>query len=608
MRYYLKKLLSKNLYTSKYTIIKKYLKTLFLSNKRFYIVDYLPVWQPNASIDRDTGIHTYNKINIFGIEINEETIDWHKDYYSGYFFPLIKFNKINIQKLSNKGIDVKFPWELSRFVFALNLAAGYIHTNDEKYYIQYKKLISDWIEKNPFLYGINWKCTMDVAIRAISWILSANVFYVIISHDSEFLKKLSTSLVKHAEYISNFPEIYPDNHTTNHTTADYIGLLFLSVALNKHPKSDKWQKQAIDGILKCMDYQVYDDGGSFEASTSYHRLVTELNAMAAILSIDNKIILPDWYYKKLFKMFEFVASILDKNGNAPLIGDNDSGTILQSNYQKSKNYAYLPKLGEIIFNYRFGTYSDITELPALSLLPEITTVKMVVNSITPKSAGESRYFQNSGLCILKNKNLSCVISIMSIGQNGYGGHNHYDCGSFTVSYNGNPLVVDPGTYTYTRNYEQRNKFRSYQYHNTVIPSNIEFHHFNFEKLFATKEYFNILNEKFTNNLSYQLKFQLYQHYDPIKRKFFIEENNILIEDELKGEFIELIHLSPEVIISEINNYIVRTNFFDLHLSNCLNIEIEEYKYSIAYNLMKKSSRIKLFAENKNKIKFCLINS
>jgi len=60
-----------------------------------------------------------------------------------------------------------------------------------------------------------------------------------------------------------------------------------------------------------------------------------------------------------------------------------------------------------------------------------------------------------------------IISCGPNEQNGNGGHAHNDKLSFELCVDGEDIIVDPGTYTYTADPRWRNKFRSTAYHNTV---------------------------------------------------------------------------------------------------------------------------------------------
>ena len=170
-------------------------------------------------------------------------------------------------------------------------------------------------------------------------------------------------------YIHAFPEVYPGNHSTNHTTADYLGLLYVGRALPDHPEASRWQQRAVDGLLDCMNYQVYADGGSFEASAGYHRLVTELFGLVALLCLNHGIELPDSYYSKLKDMFGFLFAICDRQGNSPLFGDNDSGTLLQFDFAQNHNYAYLRAFYKLLFPDTGAGGHASTIYPFLALMP-----------------------------------------------------------------------------------------------------------------------------------------------------------------------------------------------------------------------------------------------
>jgi hypothetical protein len=55
----------------------------------------------------------------------------------------------NIRYCHLKGVDVKVPWELSRFQHLIILGQAYVLTNNEKYSTEFINQINDWIENNP---------------------------------------------------------------------------------------------------------------------------------------------------------------------------------------------------------------------------------------------------------------------------------------------------------------------------------------------------------------------------------------------------------------------------------------------------------------------------
>ncbi len=60
--------------------------------------------------------------------------------------------------------------------------------------------------------------------------------------------------------------------------------------------------------------------------------------------------------------------------------------------------------------------------------------------------------------------------VFDAGPHGFlnGGHAHSDALALTLSVSGRPLLIDPGTATYTMDAELRDRFRGTSMHNTVM--------------------------------------------------------------------------------------------------------------------------------------------
>lgn len=565
--------------------VGKLLKTEFIVPGALHYI-----WQ----VDKVSDEIQANEITIFGRKIDTKKIDWHKDYVSGFCYPLKRIDDLRISKWFDKGIDVKFPWELSRFQFAVNWAAAYRIDGNRQRYLLFKRLVLDWLAQNPFLFGVNWVCTMEVALRSVSWIVALNLFREEFDQDVEFKSALLYSLVQHAEYIHAFPEIYENGHTTNHTTADYVGLLFLALTLQDHPQASIWREQAVQGLVHCMEYQVYEDGVSFEGSTSYHRLVLEMFAYAAVLCRANQIDLPRSYYCKLFRMFEFSAACMDHNGNVPLIGDDDSGRLLPFEGYPNNNHAYLLKLGQQLFEHQF--YSQCTIKTAKTPLPTFPAVALLPLNINPRDTTQSISFPNGGFYFLKNDHFSVLLSIVPLGQNGNGGHNHYDVGSYTISLDGIPIICDPGSYTYTRNRNKRDLFRSFFYHNTLVPQKnvmlpkIQNDYWRLRKRFDVE----ILSR---SNSIIEIQIQDILDAKKWRRKLVLKKNLLEIFDYFDGLFNIRIHLSPEFKIRNDEPFSFKMDHFKLNFSNATFIEIANYFHSSQYDSLEMAPMINAEADH-----------
>src|SRR5262249_33609202 len=96
-------------------------------------------------------------------------LPWHDDFKTGRRWPLRYAFDIDYNDLERPS-DVKVPWELSRCQHFATLGQAYWLTGDERFAREYVDEVLDWTACNPCGYGVNWACTMDVALRAISWL------------------------------------------------------------------------------------------------------------------------------------------------------------------------------------------------------------------------------------------------------------------------------------------------------------------------------------------------------------------------------------------------------------------------------------------------------
>ncbi len=90
-------------------------KANLLGKMRMYSVSVNSIW--DFSIKDKDAVKRNDEIVIFGHNIHHEDIKWNRDYVSGFEFPGERFDSVNIKRFFNRGIDIKFPWELSRCYF-----------------------------------------------------------------------------------------------------------------------------------------------------------------------------------------------------------------------------------------------------------------------------------------------------------------------------------------------------------------------------------------------------------------------------------------------------------------------------------------------------------
>ncbi|MEC1978878.1 alginate lyase family protein [Bacillus cereus group sp. MYBKT14-1] len=321
-------------------------------------------------------------------------IDWRLDFKSGYYWDShIHYSKVSYGK--DIGVDVKVPWELSRmqhlvqYVWAYLLAKqGKRGFEEPKIYVkEFQDEVLDFISMNPPKFGVNWVCTMDVAIRAANWLLVYDLFRVHgVTFSQEFQKVFSLSIYDHGKFIYNHLE-RDGEVRNNHYYSNIVGLFFIAAYLPVTGETKEWLCFAFQENIQEMQAQFYKDGANFEQSTAYHRLSGELALYATSLGyalsetkkdilrkysiekhlsickkkgfnhdtkdfweVQEDVLFPDWYIDRLEKIAEFTMDITKPDKEIIQFGDNDSGRFfkIQPIYQKM----YVKNAKELYLNLK----------------------------------------------------------------------------------------------------------------------------------------------------------------------------------------------------------------------------------------------------------------
>jgi hypothetical protein len=394
-----------------------------------------------------------------------ETIDWLKDYKTGFAWPIQYFRDIDFRN-PGRPSDVKFPWELSRMQWLIPAGQAYLLTNDEQYAILVKDIILQWIEANPYAYSVNWACTMEVALRIIIWCWFFHVFHRSKAwSDSQFQFQFLKSLFLHGEFTEQHLEFSDING--NHYTSDAAGLHCAGLFFGKGETALRWQELSWKILNHELPLQVFNDGVNFEASIAYHRLVTELFFLPACYREKLNLSVPASYRERLIKMAEYTCAYTRYDGGAPLWGDADDARVIPFGSQKINDHRYLSSL--------IGAQWQIEHLlnDVKNAAGEIywwhgaQTLQKLKQHASPLLKKQSLAFPEGGFYIMRNGDEDHVfIDCGPIGLGGRGGHGHNDCLSFEAMLNKILLISDCGAYVYTASYDERNLFRSTAYHNT----------------------------------------------------------------------------------------------------------------------------------------------
>ena len=368
-------------------------------------------------------------------------IDWSADFKTGRRWPLRQSSLLRVSY--DDGSDIKVPWELSRFQH-LPLLAASGHTGEVGAQLE------SWIAANPVELGVNWTTTMDVAIRAANWVAALVLSADRAAREPWFQHTLE-SLLLHGRFIRSHLEW--SEFRGNHYLSNIVGLLPVAALFSGGREGRDWAQWAAGELVAEMEHQVRADGSTGEASIPYHRLVTEL-FVCGTQAVDALVpeSIPDWYRERLDSMLAFVRDYTRPDGLAPQIGDADDGRFLPLG-----DYGADPRDHRHLFAQAGRQLEEAT--------------------------GSAAY-PDGGYYVLRNESLYAIVRCGDVGRHGRGGHGHNDQLSFELADARGALIVDPGTFTYTPDPAERNRFRSTAFHATVRVGGQEQNELRTDDLFA----------------------------------------------------------------------------------------------------------------------------
>jgi uncharacterized heparinase superfamily protein len=377
------------------------------------------------------GAHCFDLLGSGPVALGEK-MDWQRDFKSGRSWPLEHISKLPISYPD--GSDIKVPWELSRFQHLPLLAAAHRLTGERRWLDELGAQLGDWIAANPVELGANWACTMDVAIRASNWIAAL----ALVAEELEgevWLSPVLSSLLLHGRFIHSHLEYAQARG--NHYLSDIVGLLPVAALFSAGREGRRWIEWAATELLGELSHQVRPDGCDHEASIPYHRLVTELFicGVQALEALEPNAVLAS-HRAMLERMLRFTADYTRPDGLAPQVGDADDGR-------------FLP----------LGDYGRLDHRSHLHLFDQAK------RAYRPPS--ESAAYPHGGYWIMRFADIYVLVRCGDVGVGGLGSHAHNDALSFELAIGAHPLVIDPGSYLYTADPVERNRFRSTAFHSTL---------------------------------------------------------------------------------------------------------------------------------------------
>jgi hypothetical protein len=404
---------------------------------------------------------------------------WNVDPRTGIEAPLVFGKELNYRDPALVG-DVKYLWEPNRHLELVTLAQAWHLTRDERYALGCRMLLNSWFAQCPYPRGVNWCVSLEHALRLVNWsftwfLLGGEQSIVFSGSEGHaFRTRWLESIYRHCHFIARHWSRH--SSANNHLLGEATGLFVGSVTWPLWARSSQWVRQARQELEREALAQTFADGVNKEQAIWYHHAVADMMLVAGLVARANGQDFGKEYWGRLEAMLEFIASVMDVGGNVPLIGDADEGVLVRLVPEREPN-------GSDVFRSLLSTGSILFGRPAMRakgrefddksrwLLGDEAAVAFERVDAS-RAFPVRRAFPKGGYFVLgesfeTSKEIRLVADAGPLGFLAIAAHGHADALAFTLSVGGKPILVDPGTFSYSA-MPWRHYFRSTAAHNTVV--------------------------------------------------------------------------------------------------------------------------------------------
>lgn len=343
--------------------------------------------------------------------------------------------------------DVKYVWEINRLQQLMPLAAHAALTGDTNAVAATEAIIGSWYAANPPFRGVGWASGIEVALRAISIVFTASLLGQQLSEAVR--AQMGRILSASAFWLARFPSLH--SSANNHRIAELSGLYLIGLSRGAEPADVRGELVA--EILK----QILPDGAGAEQTPTYAAFTAEMALLCAFAARRAGKPFPPEFDQRLGAFGEFVGSLGE--GITPSLGDDDEGRVLTL-------LAHEPDYARSVA----GSIAGYLGAPG----PHARDFRELVFGTPPRPAPRHQglgTFPEGGLSVwhgqLGNRRARLTFDHGPLGYLSIAAHGHADALSVTLSLDGEPVLVDPGTYLYGSGGEWRRWFRSTPAHNTL---------------------------------------------------------------------------------------------------------------------------------------------
>lgn len=346
---------------------------------------------------------------------------WHEAPDTGRVWPQTFFGSIAYRPGNRHG-DIRVAWEPSRLQQLVELgllAKARSGDRRRRATALLEAQFLSWVGANPYLTGIHYISAMECALRLIAVCHAVDLVRDDLERPEQIWAALIRLVKQHAQLIEKRLSLH--SSAGNHTLAEAAGLLYAGALFPEFQDAARWRSLGLSLLEQEADRQILSDGGGAEQAFGYLKFAVDLFGLATALLASRRRSIPSSLQQANRRGKQFLNEVADPEGKVPPIGDGDHGSALS------------PWL-------HFSSEND------------------------PKEGLTS--FDESGYSLLRSERSQLLFDHGPLGMPPLFGHGHADALSVVLRVGKQPILVDPGTFSYS-DPQWRSYFRGTTAHNTV---------------------------------------------------------------------------------------------------------------------------------------------
>ena len=402
-------------------------------------------------------------------------VDWHFDPVHQRHAPRVCW--ADVPYLDPAFGDHKIIWELNRHQHWLQLGRASWLTRDPRYAAGIIDRLESWLAANPPLVGVNWASMLEIGLRSISWTWALHFLLADVArrpeasappeHEEPWLVDMLVAIDRQLTHVEQHLSYYFSPNT--HLTGEALALYVVGHALPELAASGRWRATGRRILLQEIDRQILADGGHAERSTHYQRYTLDFYLLALLTAEragDTAAIAR--FADAATRLAEFTRTMADDRGRLPLIGDDDGGMLWPIMGRECHDVRdSLAVAAVALARPDLAAWGVPEEVFWIAPRAAIDRAPLIEGSRAGLARPSSRTLADTGYVVARDA--AGGHAVFDVGAHGYmnGGHAHADALSLTLSVANRPLLIDPGTSTYTMDVRLRDRMRGSANHNTV---------------------------------------------------------------------------------------------------------------------------------------------